>query len=215
MVELFTAQGCETCVPADETLSALAEREDVLVLSMHIDYWDYRGWEDPFASSLHTERQRAYQRRLKSRFIYTPQIVIDGQEEVLGSQKDEAFAAVERTRGEPKIVQPELIMNDDGTATLIVPQVEDFRGEATIWVALFDYDQETFVKAGENAGRTLHNFNVVRDLMNLGTWTGERTEIPLDMEIAIAKGREGCAILIQREGHGPIVGAVAEALPSA
>lgn len=212
MVELFTAQGCETCLPAEDILAALNARDDVLALSMHIDYWDYMGWKDPFAANVNTQRQRAYQRRLGGRFIYTPQIVIDGQAEVLASDRETALAAVESRTDRKKIVKPEMVMNMDGTATLIVPEVADFDGEATIWIALFDYNRETLVKAGENKGRTLRSFNVVRDLIEAGQWTGERIEIPLDVETAMQKGREGCAILVQMNGHGPIIGAATEPL---
>lgn len=214
VVEMFTSQGCKTCISADETLSKLGARDDVLALSLHVDYWDYIGWEDPFASRLHTERQRAYQRRMNRRYVYTPQLVVDGQVEGLALDREEAAKLLEQPRPQPKIVEPELVMHGDGTATLVVPEVQDFGGEATVWLAFFDYDRETLVKAGDNKGRTVRNVNVVRELQALGEWTGQRMEIPLDVETAMMKKLEGCAVLVQRDGHGPIVGALMRPLPS-
>src|SRR3954454_10513973 len=76
VVELFTSQGCNSCPPADAYLGELAARSDVLALGLHVDYWDYIGWKDPFAQRAYTERQRHYSRALNQRFVYTPQMVI-------------------------------------------------------------------------------------------------------------------------------------------
>jgi len=87
VVELFTSQGCNSCPPADAYLGELAQRDDVLALSMHIDYWDYLGWKDTFSSAFATERQRAYSRALGKSFVYTPQMVVGGVAEAMGSRR--------------------------------------------------------------------------------------------------------------------------------
>src|SRR3989304_3616456 len=92
VVELFPSQGCSSCPPADRLLGELARRPDVLALSFNVDYWDYIGWKDPFASPAHTERQRAYGRALGRRVVYTPQMVIDGADEAVGSARAEGGA---------------------------------------------------------------------------------------------------------------------------
>src|SRR5512144_1000431 len=88
VVELFTSQGCSSCPPADALIGELAQREDVLALSEHVDYWDYLGWKDPFASPAHTARQRNYAKALGLKYLYTPQVVVQGQVQVSGSERE-------------------------------------------------------------------------------------------------------------------------------
>src|SRR5260370_29353050 len=87
-VELFTAQGCSACPPADNFLGELAQRADVLALAFHVDYWNYIGWTDPFASKLATQRQRDYSQRLALRYVYTPQMVVNGVAEGVGAEPE-------------------------------------------------------------------------------------------------------------------------------
>ena len=86
VVELFTSQGCSSCPPADAMLHKLAERDDVIALALHVDYWDYIGWKDEFAVPAYTKRQRGYARTNGRRMIYTPQMVINGQDDVIGAK---------------------------------------------------------------------------------------------------------------------------------
>ena len=89
VVELFTSQGCSSCPPADAYLGELAQRDDVLALSFHVDYWNYIGWRDPFSKRQWSARQRAYGDTLKRRYVYTPQIVVDGAAEAVGSKRSQ------------------------------------------------------------------------------------------------------------------------------
>src|SRR5689334_7353524 len=98
VVELFTSQGCNSCPPADAFLGELAARPDVLALSLHVDYWDYIGWKDPFAQRAYTERQRSYSRALNQRFVYTPQMVIDGTLQGVGSETATINKLIEKAR---------------------------------------------------------------------------------------------------------------------
>ena len=95
VVELFTSQGCSSCPPADALVGVLVEREGVLVLSEHVDYWDYLGWRDPFAIPATTQRQRDYARRLGVGYVYTPQMVIQGASQVTGSNREAVFNRLE------------------------------------------------------------------------------------------------------------------------
>src|SRR5512144_1822690 len=97
-IELFTSQGCSSCPPADAFLGELAKRPDVLALSEHVDYWDYLGWKDPFASSENTQRQRAYSRRLGSGYVYTPQMVVQGTGQIAGTDRHGVLELVARAR---------------------------------------------------------------------------------------------------------------------
>ena len=207
VVELFTSQGCNSCPPADALLSELAGSPDLLALSLHVDYWDYIGWKDPFGSPMNTQRQRRYADSLGLRYVFTPQIVIDGRTRVVGSHRAEVREAIREARERPPAV--EIGFDHDGGGRVIVSAGEAPEVGATVWLAVYDRRHETDVSRGENAGRTIRNDNVVRTFERLGTWTGERLEIPLDLSRAAARGRDGCAVIVQEGRSGPILGASA------
>ncbi len=186
-------------------LGELAERDDVIALSLHVDYWDYIGWKDPFGSPQHTERQRAYAGEMGLRYVYTPQMVIDGRHNIVGSRRDEVLATIEKAAQRVKPVAVEFMPSAGGTVIISGGHAPD-RG-ATIWLAVFEEGHDTDVKRGENAGRTIRNVNIVRRVERLGTWMGERLEIPLNLDNAAAQGSFGCAVLVQQGRNGPIIGA--------
>jgi hypothetical protein len=200
VVELFTSQGCSSCPPADALLEDLSKQPGVVALSLHVDYWDYIGWRDPFADSAYTERQRLYQTRLDNRFIYTPQMVIDGVYDVVGSRRGQVAQAIEQARERQKVA---LTLTQESVA---IPAGEAPRGGATVWLALLDRQHETPVAAGENHGRKLVNANVVRSFTKIGEWNGEALVLPLDPEAAKQEGRYACAVLLQDGDYGPILG---------
>jgi hypothetical protein len=166
LVELFTSQGCNSCPPADAYLGDLAKRRDVVALAFHVDYWDYIGWKDPFADAAWTARQRAYARSLGTAQIYTPQMVIDGGRHAVGSDR----RAVERLIAEAaKRERPTLeLARHAGGLDLRI----DGAGAGEVWIVGYDPRHETKVARGENAGRTLTEFNVVRGLRKVETWPG-------------------------------------------
>lgn len=205
VVELFTSQGCSSCPPADELLTELAERDDVIALSLHVDYWDYIGWKDPFASPQYTERQRRYAEELGLHYVYTPQIVIDGRHNIVGSHRDKVLAAIEASAKQGKLVEVSFAAENGGRVIIPAGPAPD-RG-ATIWLAVYDDAMETEVKRGENAGRTIRNAHVVRRLERLGTWMGERLEIPLNLDSAATRNNYECAVIVQQGRNGPIIGA--------
>lgn len=208
VVELFTSQGCSSCPPADRLLGELRTRDDVIALSFHVDYWDYIGWEDPFAKARYTERQREYVRVMGGRYVYTPQMVFDGHLEAVGSRRAEVQARIARAKADGKAVRPQLVA-DAGGSRIVVPEGKA-ETSAAVWLVLYDGRHETPVARGENAGSRLANYNVVRRLERIGTWTGSRLEIPVNLEAARAEGHAGCAVLVQEnDGNGPIVGAAA------
>ena len=211
VVELFTSQGCSTCPPADALLGELAEDPKVVALSLHVDYWDYIGWKDPFASPEMTARQQAYTETLHKRFVYTPQMVIDGRQDIVGTRRSEVMAAVGASGRTAKPLTLTYEMGRGGK--VLIPGGHAPEGGATIWLAVYDNQHETAVTSGENAGRQLRYANVVRRLTAIGTWTGQPMEVPLDLDRAAAEGRDGCAILVQQGRTGPILGAIKMAVP--
>jgi hypothetical protein len=205
VVELFTSQGCNSCPPADALLEELTSQQGVITLSLHVDYWDYIGWQDPYASPVMTGRQQGYAKSLRSPYVYTPQILVDGQVHLVGSHRDEVRQAIEKAakRGKPVDVY---VIQDDGDK-IVVPAGHAPDDGATVWLAIYDGVHETDIQKGENAGRAIRNVHVVRELVDVGTWTGEELVIPLDLSNAAAQGRAGCAVLVQQGRTGPILGA--------
>jgi hypothetical protein len=207
VVELFTSQGCNSCPPADEFLGELAERPGIIALSLHVDYWDYIGWKDPYASPQATARQRGYVEGLGLRYVYTPQMVIDGRVDVAGLRRNDVLRAIEKAAVGRKALQVRFERADGGK--IVVPAGHAPEGGAAVWLAVYDRSHETNVPRGENAGRKLHNYNVVRELSRIGTWRGARMEIPFDMAAAAVQGRDGCAVIVQQGPTGPVLGAAA------
>ncbi|MEE8505172.1 MAG: DUF1223 domain-containing protein, partial [Kiloniellales bacterium] len=159
VVELFTSQGCSSCPPADALLGELAGRPDVIALSLHVDYWDYIGWKDPFGSPMNTARQRRYVEELGLRYVYTPQMIIDGRINAVGSRRDEVLDAIERAGRERAGFDIRFV--ESGGGKVVIPAGHAPENGATVWLAVYDRSHETEIKRGENAGRKLRNTNVV------------------------------------------------------
>ena len=209
VLELFTSQGCSSCPSADAFLGELAEtRGDVVALSFHVDYWNYLGWEDRFATAETTARQRAYAKELGIAYVYTPQLVIDGVRHVTGSDRNAVSAEIATAKArEARRVSVDLETHAPGRLAVKIGADESYWGAATILLASVDRRHTTAVDAGENHGRTLVNHNVVRDLRPIGTWSGKAMMLELDPPMP-GGGGEGCAVFVQeREGKGRILGA--------
>jgi len=203
VVELFTSQGCSSCPPADALLGELAQRPDIVALAFHVDYWDYIGWKDPFASPVLTGRQRDYVAALRVRMVYTPQMVVDGRIDVVGSHRREVEAAIEKAAAQPKLAVR--IEGDGQGGHRVVIPAGDTGGDATIWLAVLDSWHETRVAHGENGGRTLTEYNIVREWRSIGRWSGGAVTLPLDA--AGGEDRNACAVIVQSGSVGPILGA--------
>ncbi|MEE9300420.1 MAG: DUF1223 domain-containing protein [Alphaproteobacteria bacterium] len=208
VVELFTSQGCSSCPEADALLAELAQREDIIVLSYHVSYWDYIGWEDPFASEETTQRQRDYALQFGISYVYTPQMVVAGAVEVVGSDRaaiEQALIDARETDIYP--VAPEITHDAAEGLRISIPGA-DLDAEAQILLVVFDSEQVTEVSAGENAGRELRNVNIVRTIRRIGSWHGEPVEIILPLaDLHSGPGsRDGCAIIVQLKDSGRILG---------
>lgn len=205
VVELFTSQGCSSCPPSNAYLHELSRRPDIVALSFHIDYWDYIGWEDPFAEPEFTERQRGYARNLKQRYVYTPEMVVQGRGHDSGIDR-RAILDLIATAQRPELprVAPHLV--DRGRAGLAValPALTP-RQPCDVWLVTYDPERRTKVMRGENSGHELTSTNVVRTLSLLTRWDGSAAE--LEVPAARLGNAPGVAILVQRPGLGPILGA--------
>jgi hypothetical protein len=210
VVELFTSQGCSSCPPADALLGDLSKRSDVLTLGFHVDYWDYIGWKDPYASKVATKRQKLYAESFKASFVYTPQMVVNGVAENVGSDRSAIEAAVEKAKTRVG-VHPSLMLERraDGGLLVHVGAAETKR-PATVWLACFDRQRSTVVPRGENAGSTLTNYHIVRHFESLGTWKGQILDLTIGPdEVAEYAGKpdQDMAVLVQTDGVGPILAA--------
>jgi hypothetical protein len=211
VVELFTSQGCNSCPPADAFLGELAKRPDIIALSFHVDYWDYIGWKDPFAQRAFTERQRTYSRTLAQRYVYTPQMVIDGHLQGVGSDRRAIEHLIrEAAKTREAVNRPSLrrtgddIQIGDGAST-----------SAVVWLAIYDAAHRTPVARGENAGKQLANHHVVREWRALGRYDGKSVTLPLGID-ATTLDKRGCAVIVQADtptGPGAVLAALSIPAP--
>jgi len=206
VVELFTAQGCTSCPQANAMLGRLAEDDGTVALTFSVDYWDYLGWKDTFAEPAFTARQRAYVSRMKLKEIYTPEVVVGGRTETPAVDEDEVEALVEveakaRRRGPPMRFRyaGHFVTVEDGA----VP-----RGGAEVWLVRYDpMAREVKVRTGDNAGKTIEHFNVVRQLERLGPWRGRTRTYTIP---AAARPHLKPVVIVQGADGGPILGALSD-----
>jgi len=202
VVELFTSQGCASCVSADDLLGDLAERPHVLALTFAVDYWDYLGWQDTFAKSEFTDRQRAYLKPLALRDVYTPQVVIDGRLQAAANHAEEVKDMIKqaaRDHDNP----PQIAAAHGGRIAVGFGHAP--AGGAEVWLVRYDaHDQKVVVRTGDNRGKTIVEHNVVRELTRLGTWKGKPKSFR--EPAASADGLE-TAVLLQAAHGGAIVAA--------
>ena len=226
IVELFTSEGCSSCPPADAVLRKLDASQpvpgaQVIVLSEHVDYWDRLGWKDPSSSPVYTHRQEDYARRFRLSGAYTPQVVIDGVSEELGSDLGRIQDVIRHLSRESKLpVQISEVFNDARGAAAV--HIEAIAGgkisghRPHLIVALADDSVTTDVPRGENSGRRLSHVAVVRVLTDAGPAQADGTfsvDIPLTGQLARWQGKRLVAFL-QDETQGPIRGAALRNLPA-
>jgi hypothetical protein len=198
VVELFTSEGCSSCPPADALLAELAGRPDVLALSFHVDYWDRLGWKDPFSSPDATRRQHGYADLLGLATVYTPQMVVDGGWQAVGSDRGEVEQALGSARRNHDDV-PIALAVDHGQAQITLGQGGDGVA-ATLLLVGFDRRHVTAVSRGENSGRTLSHIDVVRSIDEVAQFDGRARalkvpiRVPCDRVAAILQAGDGRVI---------------------
>lgn len=200
VVELFTSQGCSSCPPANANLAAIADRPDVLALSFGVTYWDYLGWKDSFAKPEFTNRQYAYEQTLHRATAYTPQMVVNGEMDLIGNSADELDRKISAARDDAQTAPDIRFAESEITIGAGAPP-EDI---ADVWLVRYDPNVvQVPVARGENGGRTLPHKNVVHDFVRLGGWSGEA----VSFELPPAADGLKTAILVQSAYTGPILAA--------
>jgi hypothetical protein len=169
LVELFTSQGCSSCPPADELLRKIAKDPNLhgraIPLAYHVDYWDHLGWRDPFSSRAWSERQGEYARALHLDGAYTPQVVIDGSRQMVGSSSIQIYSAIEDES--KRASDGSIELQKDGEEVVVRGNAP--RGGVDVMVVAFENGATTNVLAGENGGRTIANDAIVRRLSRVAT----------------------------------------------
>ena len=198
VVELYTSQGCSSCLPANAAVAQIASRPEILALSFGVTYWDDLGWKDTFAQKKFTDRQWDYARALRRDNVGTPQVVINGRADTVGQSVPEIDGVLRRTAlpaGAPQVTLTAARVEIAGSAP---------KRPADVWLVRYDPNiVQVPIKRGENTGKTLPHRNVVRELTRLGDWTGGARSF------AIPAGPAGLktAILVQAGAGGPILAA--------
>ena len=199
VVELFTSQGCPSCPRADAFLQELAARDDVLALAMHVDYWDYIGWKDSFASPQYTARQRAYAKSRGQRMVYTPQMIINGVDQVVGTHTLDVVDVIDRNKSREPYVSLE-VTRDGSQLSIRAEAGEPLPDRLTVQLIRYRPQARVDIERGENAGRSINYVNIVTTLEVLQQWD---TNQPLDLNATVI-GNEPVVILLQHEGNGPV-----------
>ncbi len=202
VVELFTSQGCSSCPPADALLETLATREDVIALALHVDYWDYIGWEDEFADPAFTERQKMYARAAGARTIYTPQMIVGGMEHLVGVLPEELSALIGQHLAAPLPVEVSL-RRSNGSLVIDAIADEPLDRPAVVQVVRYLPSETVAITRGENAGQTVRYSNIVQSWNEIGVWDGQA---PLTISQPIS-GTDPTVVIVQETGPGRILGA--------
>lgn len=202
VVELFTSQGCSSCPPADDILRQLSGRDDVIALALHVDYWDYIGWADVFADPAFTERQKAYARAAGERMVYTPQMIVGGVDHVVGARAMELAELIDLHSEAPRDVEVNLTVV--GGTLRITARGDGIADPCVVQLVRFVPEQTVAIERGENAGHTLTYSNIVQTWEVVGAWGGLGT-----FEAEVPRGSQPLAVIVQRDGHGPVLGAAA------
>ena len=219
-VELFTSEGCSSCPPADAYLRQLDEQPipgaQIIVLSEHVDYWDHLGWRDIYSSHELTERQNAYATHFRLSSSYTPQMVIDGTKEVVGSNTQAAHDIFITSSKNPKLAVQilDVKLDPDGSirARLEIPALQDSSQRADVYVAIALNHAVSQVKRGENRGREISHVAVERQLVrvgDIGKGAAFQKDIRLRIRETLPPGGLRLVAFVQSPGPGVVLGAAA------
>ncbi|MCB0497272.1 MAG: DUF1223 domain-containing protein [Cyclobacteriaceae bacterium] len=186
VVELFTSQGCSSCPSADKFLAELGKREDVLALSFHVSYWNYLGWKDPYSSEEFTNRQRTYARKMNLSSVYTPQMIVNGKDEFVGSNKAKAEAAIASASISQDV---ELTVSKKSSSSLQIKyNLSGPLADKILNIALVERHVQNEVPRGENRGKLLEHTNVVSVFKSIEAKKAGNFDIELPAHFKLSNG---------------------------
>ena len=207
VIELYTSQGCSSCPPADALIERLSDRPDVLALSLPVTYWDMLGWKDTLASEANTRRQKTYAATMGRGGIYTPQIIVDGITDVVGSREAQVESTIAARRTDMREVPVTLSVAPGALHIMIGALPEKKADDATVWLFQVLSHASVHIGAGENRGRSLEYRNVVRDVRAVALWKGQPLSLDIPRPDQNLSGYDSVAVLIQEGAYGRVVGA--------
>jgi hypothetical protein len=226
LIELFTSEGCSSCPPADALLQQLDQSPTIpgaqlIVLSEHVDYWDHDGWKDPHSSHSLTDRQNVYADHLGLKSVYTPQMVVDGTTEFLGSNGPSAKQAIEKARDLEKTTVRISGVSRENPGTLQAhvetdPLPESSRArKADVYVVLALNHAESQVAGGENKGRRISHVAVVQSLTKVGTVEKSKNfaqDVRVKIDPRVDHTNLRLIAFVQEPGQGKVLGAALQRL---
>ena len=213
VVELYTSQGCSSCPPADALLAKLAQQPGVLAMSFPVTYWDMLGWKDTLATDANTERQKAYAHVMGHGAVYTPQMIVDGVSDVVGSREGEVestIAAHARENATDNADNVAVTLSETPQTLHIAiggSNARDAGSVATVWLFHLRGAVKVAIGAGENEGRSVTYRNVVGDLRAVGQWNGEPVSIDLPRSAMEGLPHDAIAVVVQHGSYGHVAGA--------
>jgi hypothetical protein len=217
VVELFTSQGCSSCPPADRIVGELAKDPSVIALSMPIDYWDYLGWKDTLADSRFSARQKAYSHVRGDRNLYTPQMIVNGSAQVIGSDRAAIDGAIKNTSKAGAVMSVPVTMTLSGKQINVAVEASKVAttGRGEVWLCAVSRAVPISIGRGENRGQQVTYYNVVRNLVKVGDWNGGAGNWTIPLENISRDGVDAAVVYVQdgnRENPGAMLGAAFTAL---
>ncbi|ARQ60297.1 UNVERIFIED_ORG: hypothetical protein GGE64_003353 [Rhizobium etli] len=195
VVELFTAQGCSSCPPADAAFRKLVNQGNIIALAYHVDYWNYLGWADTLSSKENTERQYGYARTMGRSNVYTPQAIVNGRGHLAGSDLNGINSRIDTYSGEGNGLTVPISASMRGDELEI--KIGAGQGKANVVMVYFDKEKTIEVEKGENSGKKLSYLHSVTNVETVGMWDGKATSLTLPATVLQRPQLEGCAILLQ------------------
>ncbi|WP_029003639.1 DUF1223 domain-containing protein [Azorhizobium doebereinerae] len=210
VVELFTSQGCASCPPADALLGELARDPGIIPLTLAVDYWDYIGWKDTLAQHGHSQRQRAYADVRGDRKIYTPQMVVDGIQAAIGSDRPAVEKALVSAKAGGSAMTVPVSLAREGDDLVVDVRALPRAPGAEVWACPVIRSHTVAIGRGENGGRNVTYTNVVRGWVRVGTWDGDAERFKVPVNQLRLEGVNAVVVLLQSgtfAAPGPILGA--------
>jgi hypothetical protein len=214
VVELFTSEGCSSCPPADAVLGELVQDarthgRRIFPLAFHVDYWNRLGWADRFGDAANSHRQNNYAEALKSERVYTPQIIVNGAEEFVGSDKEQAKKTIAAALKKPASATVKLGVKKEKEGLEIAFEVAGAPQGAVLNIAVAERGLETKVRRGENEGRSLRHDNVVRAFRTVQLSDGAKGTVELTPPADVVRKNAAVVAFVQEHGNGAVLGATA------
>src|SRR3954470_5113244 len=212
VVELFSSQGCSSCPPADKVLGELAKDPSVIAVSMPIDYWDYLGWKDTLADSRFSARQKAYSHMRGDRDVYTPQVVVNGSAHVIGSDRAGIEDAIKDTGKSASVMSVPVTMSLSSKQinVSVAASKAPAASHGEVWICSVSKAVPISIGRGENRGREVTYYNVVRNLLKVGDWNGAPASWTVPLENVSREGVDAAVVYVQdgdRDTPGQMLGA--------